>query len=305
VLPALRKTEEGKAFIEHLQRFLDEHGARTMKVYLPFSNVSWREDPKPLLATLAAVVRSGQAGAGEARSAAAAERFAKLRDGVAANLPGSVRSFFLGMLEKFRLGHVAREATLYFIEEFFSVARAGVREAQKRLVAAGALATEDHVRFLTLNELYQAILGEGKPAEFRKLATTRRTARSGATMSWRGPALAMASSDADLKGQPGSPGVATGPAKIINGPEEFGKLEPGDVLVCSFTDPAWTPLFSLASAVVADTGGPLSHAAIVAREYGIPAVLGTQVATSRLKDADKVLVDGTRGVVQMNSASPS
>ncbi len=305
VLPALRTTEEGRAFVEHLQRFLDEHGARTMKVYLPFSNVSWREDPTPLFATLAAVVRSGLAGAGEARGAAAAERFARLRDGVAARLPGRVRRLFLGMLEKFRLGHVAREATLYLIEELFSVARAGVREAQRRLVAAGALATEDHVRFLTLRELCQALLGEGSPPELRKLATRRRAARAGATTSWRGPALAMASSDADLKGQAGSPGVATGPARVIHGPEEFGKLEPGDVLVCSFTDPAWTPLFSLASAVVADTGGPLSHAAIVAREYGIPAVLGTQVATHRLKDADIVVVDGTRGLVQRSSAGPS
>ncbi|MBI5504107.1 MAG: hypothetical protein HY899_04875 [Deltaproteobacteria bacterium] len=72
----------------------------------------------------------------------------------------------------------------------------------------------------------------------------------------------------------------------------------GAVLVCPFTDPAWTPLFALASAVVADTGGPLSHAAIVAREYGIPAVLGVQNGTLELRDGDLVHVDGRAGTVE-------
>ncbi|RJP48685.1 MAG: hypothetical protein C4557_12460 [Anaerolineaceae bacterium] len=85
----------------------------------------------------------------------------------------------------------------------------------------------------------------------------------------------MSSNDAALKGLSGSPGLAARTVKVISGPAEFDKLEAGDVLVCPYTDPAWTPLFTLACAVVSDTGGPLSHAAIVAREYGIPAVLGT------------------------------
>jgi rifampicin phosphotransferase len=101
-----------------------------------------------------------------------------------------------------------------------------------------------------------------------------------------------------VQGTAGSPGLATGPVRIVHGAGDFGKLRPGDVLVCPFTDPAWTPLFSLAAAVVADTGGPLSHAAIVAREYGIPAVLGTENATTLLKDGDFVTVDGNEGVVR-------
>lgn len=90
---------------------------------------------------------------------------------------------------------------------------------------------------------------------------------------------------------------------MITGPAEFGKLQQGDILVCSFTDPAWTPLFSLASGVVSDTGGPLSHAAIVAREYGIPAVLGTQTATQQLRDGDVVTVDGHTGRVMLHPRS--
>jgi len=105
-----------------------------------------------------------------------------------------------------------------------------------------------------------------------------------------------------IKGQVGSPGIASGTVKVISGPTEFHKLNQGDVLVCQFTDPAWTPLFGLASAVVADTGGALSHAAIVAREYGIPAVLGTRVATAQLKDQMVVRVDGNQGVVGYEGA---
>ena len=105
-------------------------------------------------------------------------------------------------------------------------------------------------------------------------------------------------SDADaITGVPGSPGQVVGSARIIRTPADFGRLQPGDILVCPFTDPTWTPLFDVASAVVADIGGPLSHAAIVAREYGIPAVLGTGDATSRIKDGEKIMVDGRKGSV--------
>lgn len=103
--------------------------------------------------------------------------------------------------------------------------------------------------------------------------------------------------DALLSGMPGGVGVAEGPARIIHGPEEFDRLRTGDVLIAPFTHPAWTPLFQRAAAVVVDTGGPASHAAIVAREYAIPAVMGTGDGTSSLKDGQLVRVDGTRGVV--------
>ena len=77
------------------------------------------------------------------------------------------------------------------------------------------------------------------------------------------------------------------------------KLDKGDILVCTYTDPEWTPLFALAAGVVVDTGGTLSHAAIVAREYGIPAVLATGDATAKLSDGDMVLVDATDGTVAL------
>ena len=102
-----------------------------------------------------------------------------------------------------------------------------------------------------------------------------------------------------LKGVAASPGQVTAPVCVLNGPEDFAKMKTGDVLVAPLTTPAWTPLFARAAAIVTDVGGPLSHGSIVAREYGIPAVLGTGVATKRLRSGQIVTVDGSTGVVTL------
>src|SRR5205823_12593693 len=86
---------------------------------------------------------------------------------------------------------------------------------------------------------------------------------------------------------------------VLSGPSDFGQMRPGDVLVAGITTPAWTSLFTMAAAVVTDVGGPLSHSSIVAREYGIPAVLGTGVATRRIPDGARVRVDGDAGTVTL------
>lgn len=102
-----------------------------------------------------------------------------------------------------------------------------------------------------------------------------------------------------LVGTGGAHGVVTARARIVSGPSAFADLEPGEILVCPSTDPAWTPLFSIASGVVTEVGGVLSHAAIVAREYGIPAVLGVLDARDRITTGDLITIDGTRGTVSM------
>lgn len=100
-----------------------------------------------------------------------------------------------------------------------------------------------------------------------------------------------------LAGRPGSPGRATGRARIVRGPDDFAAVRRGDILVCRATDPAWTSLFGVVSAVVTEVGGVLSHAAIVARELGLPAVLAVPNATTALVDGTMVTVDGTAGRV--------
>ena len=104
-----------------------------------------------------------------------------------------------------------------------------------------------------------------------------------------------------VKGLPGSAGKVRGTARVIHSLAEAGKLRPGDVLVAIATEPPWTPLFATASAIVTDSGGVLSHSAVVAREYRIPAVVGTGNATATFRDGQLIEVDGNTGTVRLLS----
>jgi len=101
----------------------------------------------------------------------------------------------------------------------------------------------------------------------------------------------------EIRGFAASSGVVEGPARIVKSVEDIVKLRDGDILVCQVTNPTWAPIFQKIAGAVSDIGGSMSHAAIVAREYGLPAVVGTGSATSRLKDGQRIRVDGGRGIV--------
>jgi pyruvate,water dikinase len=101
----------------------------------------------------------------------------------------------------------------------------------------------------------------------------------------------------EVRGFAASSGVVEGPARIVKSVEEISRLRKGDILVCQVTNPTWAPIFQKIVAAVSDIGGSMSHAAIVAREYGLPAVVGTGNATSRIKDGQMIRVDGGRGIV--------
>ena len=108
-----------------------------------------------------------------------------------------------------------------------------------------------------------------------------------------------------LEGFPASPGVVEGPAKVVRHFDDFAKVQSGDILVCPYTGTAWTPLFLKIAGIVTDTGGMLTHAAIAAREYGIPAVVGTWNATTSVNNGDIVRIDGAAGAVEILSRAPS
>jgi pyruvate,water dikinase len=101
----------------------------------------------------------------------------------------------------------------------------------------------------------------------------------------------------EIRGFAASSGVVEGPARIVKSVAEISRLQKGDILVCQVTNPTWAPVFQKIAAAVSDIGGSMSHAAIVAREYGLPAVVGTGSATSRIKDGQRIRVDGARGIV--------
>lgn len=104
---------------------------------------------------------------------------------------------------------------------------------------------------------------------------------------------------AKLIGTPASRGTASGPARIVHGPGDFRRVQPGDILVCRFTEPAWTPLLRIAAGVVTETGGILSHAAIIAREHTIPAVVGVPNAMTHLTDGIPITIEGTTGTIRL------
>lgn len=154
----------------------------------------------------------------------------------------------------------------------------------------------------TLDELEAGAHGAGLPdvVELRRRREEFTTAAAIAVAEWSDGALrtatpAPSSGDDTLEGIAGSPGIAEGRARVISDP--YGDFDDGDVVVATMTDTAWTPLFLAAAAVVTDVGGVLSHATIVARDLGIPAVVNTKTATTAIRDGDRVRVDGGTGVV--------
>ena len=150
------------------------------------------------------------------------------------------------------------------------------------------------------SKLYKVCRLEELDDTHLKLIEKRKAARPLALAYWNRCIEQTLDNGSDkITGVSGSAGKATGKVRIVRSSAEFDRLKQGEVLVCPYTDPEWTPLFTLAVAVVVDTGGSLSHAAIVAREYKIPCVLATGNATGRLKDGDSVIVDGTNGKVSV------
>jgi pyruvate,water dikinase len=180
-------------------------------------------------------------------------------------------------------------------------------ELGRRLVGEGVIDRPEDVFWLRREEILDAP-GDRSDAVARRKETWRgqRRATPPQLLPERGwyrvfenmmPAVSHEQTGNVLSGIGASAGRATAPARVLDGPADFGRMRSGDVLVASITTPAWTPLFAMASAVVTDIGGPLSHSSIVAREYGIPAVLGTGVATQRLTSGQRIRVDGDAGTV--------
>jgi pyruvate,water dikinase len=202
-----------------------------------------------------------------------------------------------------RAGATFREDSHFYFLMPLPILRKSLLEMGRRLCDVGVLDEQEQVFHLRLEEL-EAIDDPAALADPEKLRATmlRRAARREELAGVRliDPAAVFPQrnvGNALITGTPASNGTATGPVKIIRRPEEFDRLAAGDILVCPYTNPAWTTLFQRAAAVVADSGGQGSHAAIVAREYGIPAVMGTGVGTSVLADGQLVTVDGSTGRV--------
>lgn len=294
------------AFEAGLGAFLAQYGHRETTSAVLVTPPTWGADPATvlgLLTVLAADPPQPPADAG----AAMAQLLAHPR----LRRPAR-RARVLRRVERARAGLAFREDSHFAFTEPLPMLRRALLEIGSRLRDAGVLTEPQDVFHLRLEEL-ETLADPARLPEpvARRLRTdvaaraARRAELAGVRMidpralypdRERGHAL--------LAGTPAGGGTASGPVKIIRDAAEFTELRTGDVLVCPYTNPAWTPLFARAAAVVVDTGGAASHAAIVAREYGIPAVMGTGTATSTLAEGRWVTVDGDTGRITATAPAP-
>jgi pyruvate,water dikinase len=322
VTPALEKSPVAQSFLADLRGWLNKYGQRLNSAFA-LSEPGWIEDPTPAIQNLQAYItlpdRSPEmeTAATDEREKAVAEARARL-----AGYPQPVVVRFESLLKAAQVAAIVHEDHNVWIDQriFYHIRRICM-EFGARLAQAGTLETADDIFYLTPEELQNSrdttikalvqsrkdemerfaqitpppMLGTAPPFELTNAGSMVRAIFKGE----------MAQSDGNqseasmVKGLAGSAGITRGTAKVLHSLAEASKLQPGNILVTAFTEPPWTPLFATAGAVVTDQGGVLSHTAVVAREYRIPAVVGTGSATSIFQDGQLIEVDGNTGIVRV------
>lgn len=286
-------------FDRAFRSFLAEYGHRETASPILVTPPTWAEAPETALGLIKVLAAEAPQPSNRAERALA-ELLSHPR------LRGSRRrARTRRLVERARAGIAFREDSHFYFTMPLPIVRRSLLEIGARLRGAGVLSTPTDVFHLRLEELEAiADLDATSEPQRRRLRSTA-LARAAKRAELAGVRLIdpgliyprVDRGDALVTGTPTSAGTVTGPVRVIREPAEFGKLESGDVLVCPYTNPAWTPLFQRACAVVVDAGGSASHAAIVAREYGIPAIMGTADGTTVLTDGQLVIVDGDTGRV--------
>ncbi|MHC6219324.1 PEP-utilizing enzyme [Arthrobacter sp. MMS24-S77] len=318
LLDLVEKDPEHRAFREAFEAFQLEYGHRETTSVVLSSSPTWSDAPEVVLGLVKAL-------SGERRQTAdqTGTALAELKRHPALRFE-PVRRRVLAAVEAVRAGMAFREDSHFYATKVIPPIRRAYRELGRRLVLAGVIDEPDdiyHLRFEELESITDADDDGALPPSLRDRYRPLVLARAAKRRELEGiplldPALLFGRDHrgqghlrrghlgrgrrvvgALVSGTPASRGQASGIVRVIRGPAEFGQLRSGEILVCPYTNPSWTPLFQRAAAVVVDAGGLGSHAAIVAREYGIPAVMGTGSGTSILAAGQRVLVDGNRGVV--------
>jgi len=297
-------------------RFMDRYGMRGLGE-IDFGQPRWREQPAPLINTLQSYLRIDPASApnllfarGEQSALAAVEQLATL---ASAGHAGFIKEKVVrAAARRVRLLVGARESPKFFAIRAMGIARRALMEVGLEFVGAGTIDQPDDLVFLTLDELEQLAASRSAPAaDWKSIVAGRRAAYQRELRRRQVPrvlvsdgrafyeGLGSAAAGGDLiTGSPVSPGVVVGIVHVVLDPHT-ARLIPGEILVCPGTDPAWTPLFMAAGGLVTEVGGMMTHGSVVAREYGIPAVVGVHQATLRLKNGQRIRLDGTTGTIEI------
>ena len=314
--PAGVDEESWNEWRSRFQAHLDHYGHTVYN--LDFATPVPADDPAPLFDTLEFYVRGEGQNPYERQGRTASRREAAAL-AVRSRLDAPRQRIFDTLLRWAQSVAPMREDALSDVGLAWPLMRRMLLELGRRLRDTGAIEEGSDVFWLRRDELQRAAnsldAGQTRLDSLAEAVEERR-------MLWRGqrrasppqllpedswfmvlqgmmPAASDDQAGDTIRGVGASQGRVTAPANVMHGSEDFGRMRPGEVLVAGITTPAWTPLFAVASAVVTDVGGPLSHSSIVAREYGIPAVLGTGVATRRIKNGQTIQVDGDAGTVTL------
>ena len=305
-LPAAAQAEVG--------RFLDEYGMRAV-TEIDFARPRWRDDPASVFQTLQSYLQlTDPAAAPDAvfrRGAAEAERLLAGYAERAGGLRAAVLKFVVGRM---RALAGARETPKLYLVKLLDIFRTLLLESAQGLAAAGRLERAEDIFFVPLETLKRAA---GEAAfDLKSVVAANRAAYEREQSRRQLPRILLSTGEAfyeglsdstagpdDLVGEAVSPGMVEGRVRVVLDPRGT-RLEPGEILVCPATDPGWTPLFLAAGGLVMEIGGMVTHGSVVAREYGIPAVVGVQSATTRLKTGQRVRVDGSTGRVTLLKDEP-
>ncbi|MGW1962632.1 rifamycin-inactivating phosphotransferase [Streptomyces sp. NPDC001935] len=312
-LDELPKLPGGTEARDAIETYLDRYGMRCVGE-IDITRPRWRERPATLVPVILDNVRNFEQGAAERRFEQGRHRAREKEQDVLARLralpDGDRRADATKrMIDQVRAFAGYREYPKYGIVSRSFVYKRALLEEAERLVRAGVLAEREDVFYLTFQEVHEVVrtnrvddrLVQRRKEAFRsyqaltppRVLTSDGEALNGAYRRDDAP-------DGSLVGLPVSAGTIEGRARVILDMAD-AVLEPGDILVTPFTDPSWSPLFVAVAGLVTEVGGLMTHGAVIAREYGLPAVVGVEGATRRIRDGQRIRVHGTDGYVELLS----
>jgi pyruvate,water dikinase len=332
ILAALGQTQPGQEFLAWLDGYAKEYGNKAIYSH-EYVYPTWRENPAPIVAAIQGYLQTDYS------YPEALQRLRADRDAAIETLLGMIgtgnrdgRARVEKAMElALRLMLLTPDHHFYIDQGTYARVRRVLVEIGRKLVELGRLDDPDDPIFLTYHELRVVSANPGA-IDARGIVAERRDARDEAatvrTREWIGTVSHWSLYDepykslwgyprkfqeslkaaqtheplATIVGLPGSPGVVEGIARRVSTPEEFDQVRKGEILICKMTNPAWVVVFTKIGGLVTDTGGQLSHPAVVSREFGIPAVVGTTNATERIATGTRVRVNGTTGEVEILSA---
>lgn len=337
----LENSKIGRVWLDQFDDFMAKYGRRTTAAIFDPYYKTWLEDPYPALTTIKTYIMKGDFNF-EEHSQKMIEEREKFVTETLERIPVGEREKFKEALINAQNTYPFNEDHNFYVEQWtYSELRYVILECGRRLVKYNILIEEDDVFFITISELEQVMqelikdevvgaadcgrripsLVSERKKHWEELKAVKSPNFIGTIPEGRvddpifikiwgytnevikGQAKPQVEVANRVEGFRGAPGVVEGYAKVIFGYEGFSEVKPDDILIAPFTTPAWTPLFSKIKGVATDSGGMLAHAAICAREYNIPAVVGTitrgKKVTEIVKNGDKVRINGTNGVIEV------